>query len=53
MILEKEMRAVSDELFVTTDDGSCGAKGLVTDKLRELIAAGRRSTSSWPSAPSR
>jgi ferredoxin--NADP+ reductase len=38
LILEDEVRAVSDEVFVTTDDGSYGEKGLVTDKLRELIA---------------
>lgn len=37
VILEKEMRAVSDELYVTTDDGSYGEKGLVTDKLRQLL----------------
>ncbi|MGB7846855.1 MAG: sulfide/dihydroorotate dehydrogenase-like FAD/NAD-binding protein [Candidatus Acidiferrum sp.] len=39
VILEEEMRAVSDALYVTTDDGSYGEKGLVTDKLRELLAA--------------
>jgi len=39
VILEEEMRAVSDELYVTTDDGSYGEKGLVTDKLRQLLAA--------------
>jgi len=33
------MRAVSDELYVTTDDGSYGEKGLVTDKLRQLLNA--------------
>jgi ferredoxin/flavodoxin---NADP+ reductase len=38
VILEKEMREVSDELYVTTDDGSYGEKGLVTDKLRQLMA---------------
>jgi ferredoxin/flavodoxin---NADP+ reductase len=38
VILEEEMRAVSDELYVTTDDGSHGEKGLVTDKLRQLLA---------------
>jgi len=37
VILEEEMRAVSDELYVTTDDGSYGEKGLVTDKLRQLL----------------
>jgi ferredoxin--NADP+ reductase len=38
VLLEAEMRAVSDALYVTTDDGSYGEKGLVTDKLRELLA---------------
>lgn len=40
VLLENEMRAVSDTLLVTTDDGSCGQKGLVTDRLRELIQNG-------------
>ena len=38
IILEKEMRAVSDELFVTTDDGTAGRHGFVTDELRRIIA---------------
>ena len=38
LILEDEVRAASDEVLVMTDDGSYGGKGLVTDKLRELIA---------------
>ncbi len=42
VILEDEMKAVSDELYVTTDDGSYGEKGLVTDKLRALIARGTK-----------
>lgn len=42
VILEEEMKAQSDELYVTTDDGSYGEKGLVTDKLRTLIAQGLR-----------
>ena len=37
IILEKEMQKVCDELFVTTDDGSYGRKGLVTDALRTLL----------------
>ncbi|MCI8502187.1 MAG: sulfide/dihydroorotate dehydrogenase-like FAD/NAD-binding protein, partial [Oscillospiraceae bacterium] len=40
VILEDEMRAVSDELIVATDDGSYGKHGFVTDMLRELIEAG-------------
>ncbi|MCL5098451.1 MAG: sulfide/dihydroorotate dehydrogenase-like FAD/NAD-binding protein [Candidatus Omnitrophica bacterium] len=42
VILESEMRALSDELSITTDDGSYAGKGLVTDRLRALIQAGRR-----------
>ncbi|HDI11140.1 MAG TPA: sulfide/dihydroorotate dehydrogenase-like FAD/NAD-binding protein [Candidatus Acetothermia bacterium] len=32
------LKEVTDELFVTTDDGSFGRKGVVTDPLRELLA---------------
>jgi ferredoxin--NADP+ reductase len=42
VILENEMREVSDTVFVTTDDGSYSDKGLVTDKLRQLIENGTR-----------
>ena len=37
VILEDEMRKVCDEVYVTTDDGSYGKKGFVTDQLKELI----------------
>ncbi len=37
IILEKEMRAASDELHITTDDGTAGRHGFVTDELRKLI----------------
>jgi ferredoxin--NADP+ reductase len=40
MILEDEMRGVSDVLMMTTDDGTYGDKGFVTDKLRQLIDNG-------------
>ncbi len=39
VILEDEMREVSDEYYVTTDDGSYGEKGFVTDVLKRLIAS--------------
>ena len=42
VILEPEMREVSDTVFVTTDDGSYADKGLVTDRLRQLIENGTR-----------
>ncbi len=40
VILEDEFRAASDRLFLMSDDGSCGEKGLVTDALRRLIESG-------------
>ncbi len=40
VILEDEMKAVSDNLYITTDDGSYGSKGFVTTKLQELIDSG-------------
>ena len=38
LILEKEMREVSDEFYITTDDGTRGRKGFVTDVLKNLIS---------------
>jgi ferredoxin--NADP+ reductase len=38
LILEEEMRAVSDELLITTDDGTYVQKGFVTDVLRARLA---------------
>ena len=40
LILEDWMRSASDEMWVTTDDGSYGAKGFVSDELERLIAEG-------------
>lgn len=40
VILEDEMRAVSDEVYPTTDDGSYGFHGFVTQKLQQLIDEG-------------
>lgn len=40
LILSQEMGEVSDELYITTDDGSCGRHGFVTDELRRLIDEG-------------
>jgi ferredoxin--NADP+ reductase len=42
VVLEDEIRATSDVLHVTTDDGSYGEQGLVTDKLKALVAGGER-----------
>ena len=40
IILEDEMRAISDELYIATDDGSEGHHGFVTDILKKLLADG-------------
>lgn len=37
LIMKDELRAVSDELKLATEDGSAGAKGLVTDILKEIL----------------
>jgi len=42
LFFEEEMGAVSDELFVATDDGSKGHHGFVTDVLQKLIDDGRQ-----------
>ena len=40
IILEREMAAVAEPCIITTDDGSHGRKGLVTEALRMLFAEG-------------
>lgn len=37
VIFKDEIEKISDELYITTEDGSLGRKGLVTDVLRELL----------------
>ena len=38
LILEKELKKTSDNFFITTDDGSEGEKGFVTNVLRKLLS---------------
>lgn len=42
VILENELKAICDEVYPTTDDGSYGFHGFVTQKLQELIDSGRK-----------
>ena len=42
IILEEELRAVCDRLYVCTDDGSLGEKALVTGVIARLLAEGNR-----------
>jgi ferredoxin--NADP+ reductase len=37
LILEKEIQACSDEFYISTDDGSKGQKGFVSDVLQQII----------------
>ncbi|WP_055667053.1 sulfide/dihydroorotate dehydrogenase-like FAD/NAD-binding protein [Desnuesiella massiliensis] len=37
VILEEEMKTVAENLYIATDDGSSGFKGLVTDQLKDLV----------------
>jgi NAD(P)H-flavin reductase len=37
-----EMESISDENYITTDDGSCGVHGFVTNVLADLISQGRQ-----------
>ena len=39
---EDRLGNVSDQLIVTTDDGSYGRKGVVTEPLKELLESGQR-----------
>ena len=48
---EDKMRAVSDELIVTTDDGSYGRKALVPEPLKEILSSGRKIAKIWAIGP--
>ncbi|WP_288618999.1 sulfide/dihydroorotate dehydrogenase-like FAD/NAD-binding protein [uncultured Mitsuokella sp.] len=42
LIMEDEMKAVTDEVLVTTDDGSYGIKGFVTNAVQTLVDRGEK-----------
>ena len=42
VILEDEFRAGTENLYITTDDGTYGEKGFTTDKLKVLIEEGNK-----------
>ena len=41
LILEEEMKAVAGNLYVTTDDGSYGRSGMVTQTIKDLVEEGK------------
>jgi ferredoxin--NADP+ reductase/dihydroorotate dehydrogenase electron transfer subunit len=42
LILEDEMRKVSSELYIATDDGSKGHHGFVTDIMKKILDSGEK-----------
>lgn len=51
LILEEEMKAISDEVVVTTDDGSQGIKGFVTNGLDSILQKGIKVDAVWAIGP--
>lgn len=51
LILEDKFRKVTDELYITTDDGSYGRKGFVSDELKRLINVGYSIDRVWAIGP--
>ncbi len=52
VIMKDECAKYSDRLIVTTDDGSEGIKGLVTDAMKQVVADGEKIDRSWAIGPS-
>lgn len=42
LLLKDELSKVCDNIYITTDDGSAGEKGLVTDMLKKLVNNGKK-----------
>lgn len=42
LILEQEMEAVAGNLYITTDDGSYGRSGMVTQTIKDLVEEGKK-----------
>jgi NAD(P)H-flavin reductase len=51
IIMEKELKKVSDELIITTDDGSYGRKGFVTEALKEKLDNDKTIKKVWTIGP--
>ena len=42
LLLENDLQELSDEIYISTDDGSKGFKGFTSDVLKKLLTEGRR-----------
>lgn len=51
LVYENEMKKVSDELYITTDDGSKGFKGFTTDMLKKILEEDRKIDVVWAIGP--
>ncbi|MDR1019390.1 MAG: sulfide/dihydroorotate dehydrogenase-like FAD/NAD-binding protein [Synergistaceae bacterium] len=51
VIMKDECSRYSDELIVTTDDGSEGRKGLVTDAMKMVVGRGEKVDHCWAIGP--
>jgi NAD(P)H-flavin reductase len=51
LILEDEFRQIADRVIITTDDGSKGMKGLVTDAMKLLAQEGEKVDRAWAIGP--
>jgi len=51
LMLEKEIEGLSDELYITTDDGSKGYKGFVSEVLQKLIDDKKKLDIVWAIGP--
>jgi ferredoxin--NADP+ reductase len=51
LMLEKEIKEYSDELYICTDDGSKGTKGFVSDILQNLIDKSEKIDVVWSIGP--
>jgi ferredoxin--NADP+ reductase len=52
VIMKEECAKYSDELIITTDDGSEGIKGLVTDAMKSVVGRGEAIDHCWAIGPS-
>jgi len=51
LVYEEKIREVSDEIYITTDDGSKGLKGFTSDALRKLLEEERKIDKVWLIGP--
>lgn len=51
VILEDKFREITDELYITTDDGSYGRKGFVSDEVKRLLDEERKIDRIWVIGP--